>query len=56
VSQDSLDQACADLIEAAKCGGSDDNITALLIRATRPSWKERIFGRLSAQDAQKSST
>jgi protein phosphatase len=56
VKQDSLDQACTDLIEAAKSGGSDDNITALLIRAMRPSWKDRLFGRLSGQDIQKSST
>ncbi len=56
VKQESLDQACADLIEAAKGGGSDDNITALLIRAMRPSWKDRLFGRLSGQDIQKTST
>jgi serine/threonine protein phosphatase PrpC len=53
--QESLDQACSDLIEAAKAGGSDDNITCLLIRATPPSWKDRFFGRLSAA-GQKSST
>ncbi|HYM75927.1 MAG TPA: Stp1/IreP family PP2C-type Ser/Thr phosphatase [Candidatus Dormibacteraeota bacterium] len=56
VSQESLDQACADLIEAAKNGGSDDNITCLLIRAQHPSWKDRVFGRLSGQAGQKSST
>lgn len=55
VNQDSLDQACLDLIEAAKSGGSDDNITCLLIRALHPSWKDRFFGRL-AGPAQKSST
>ena len=55
VNQDSLDKACSDLIEAAKAGGSDDNITCLLIRATPPSWKDRFFGRLSGP-AQKSST
>jgi serine/threonine protein phosphatase PrpC len=53
--QDSLDKACSDLIEAAKAGGSDDNITCLLIRAIPPSWKDRFFGRLSGP-AQKSST
>jgi serine/threonine protein phosphatase PrpC len=56
VKQDSLDQACTNLIEAAKNGGSDDNITCLLIRAVHPSWKDRLFGRLSAQSGQKSST
>ena len=47
VNQDSLERACSDLIEAAKGGGSDDNITCLLIRALHPSWKDRIFGRPS---------
>jgi protein phosphatase len=56
VNQDSLDQACGDLIEAAKSGGSDDNITCLLIRAVHPSWKDRVFGRLSGPGGQKSST
>jgi serine/threonine protein phosphatase PrpC len=37
VNQESIEQACADLIEAAKNGGSDDNITCLLIRAVDPS-------------------
>ncbi len=54
--QDSLEKACEDLIEAAKAGGSDDNITCLLVRATPPSWKDRIFGRLSAQTNPKTST
>lgn len=56
VNQDSLDHACGDLIEAAKSGGSDDNITCLLIRAVHPSWKDRVFGRLSGPGGQKSST
>jgi serine/threonine protein phosphatase PrpC len=56
VNQDSLEQACGDLIAAAKSGGSDDNITCLLIRALHPSWKDRIFGRLPGQAGQKSST
>lgn len=55
VNQESLEKACTDLIEAAKTGGSDDNITCLLIRAMHPSWKDRIFGRLSGP-GQKSST
>jgi len=54
-SQESLDQACLDLIEAAKSGGSDDNITCLLLRAMHPSWKDRILGRI-AGIGQKSST
>ncbi len=37
VNQESLEQACADLIESAKTGGSDDNITCLLVRAVPPS-------------------
>ena len=56
INQDSLEKACSDLIEKAKTGGSDDNITCLLIRATPPSWKDRFFGRLSAHSEQKSST
>ena len=55
VNQESLEQACTDLIEAAKRGGSDDNITCLLLRATPSSWKDRIFGRLPGQADQKSS-
>jgi len=56
VHQESLEQASQDLIEAAKDGKSDDNITCLLIRALHPSWRDRFFGRLSAQGGQKSST
>jgi len=56
INQESLEQACSDLIEAAKSGGSDDNITCLLIRALHPSWKDRLFGRLPGQSGQKSST
>lgn len=56
VGQDSLETACDELIEAAKSGGSDDNITCLLIRATHPSWKDRLFGRLPNHSGQKSST
>jgi len=54
VRQDSLEKACTDLIEAAKAGASDDNITCLLIRAVHPSWKDRLFGRLSPQNSQTS--
>ncbi|HEY3974384.1 MAG TPA: Stp1/IreP family PP2C-type Ser/Thr phosphatase [Candidatus Sulfotelmatobacter sp.] len=56
VNQESLEKACADLIAAAKSGNSDDNITCLLLRAMHPSWKDRIFGRLSGQPGQKTST
>jgi serine/threonine protein phosphatase PrpC len=56
VNQDSLEAACSDLIEAAKSGGSDDNITCLLVRAVHPSWKDRLFGRLPGQGGPKSST
>jgi protein phosphatase len=37
INQESLEQACTDLIEAAKSGGSDDNITCLLVRALHSS-------------------
>ncbi len=56
VNQDSLEQACANLIAAAKSGNSDDNITCLLIRAVHPSWKDRLLGRLSGPGSQKTST
>jgi serine/threonine protein phosphatase PrpC len=42
---ESLDGACDELIEAAKSGSSDDNITCLLIRAVEQTWTGRIFGR-----------
>jgi serine/threonine protein phosphatase PrpC len=38
-----LDRGCEELIEAAKSGGSDDNITCVLIRARMPSRAERVF-------------
>ena len=41
-----LEEACDALIEAAKNGGSDDNITCLLIRAVEQTWGGRIFRRL----------
>jgi serine/threonine protein phosphatase PrpC len=40
-----LDQACDALIAAAKEHGGDDNITCLLIRASKLSWYERLFGK-----------
>ena len=42
----SLEQACDDLIQAAKDGGSDDNITCLLVRAVEQSWRERMVNAL----------
>jgi serine/threonine protein phosphatase PrpC len=42
-----LEHACEDLIQAAKDGGSDDNITCLLVRALQQSWRERMVSRLS---------
>jgi PPM family protein phosphatase len=41
------EQACDDLIEAAKNAGSDDNITCLLLRAAEPSRAHRILNALS---------
>jgi serine/threonine protein phosphatase PrpC len=55
----SLNQACDELIEAAKSGGSDDNITCLLLRAAEQSWGERLIGRLApgrGNHSQQSST
>lgn len=51
-----LERSCENLIEAAKSGGSDDNITCLLLRAREQSWSEQLLGRiLSAKDDQQSS-
>jgi serine/threonine protein phosphatase PrpC len=55
----SLNQACDELIEAAKSGGSDDNITCLLLRAAELSWGERLIERLTpgrGNNSQQSST
>jgi serine/threonine protein phosphatase PrpC len=41
-----LEEACEQLIAAAKQGGSDDNITCLLLRALEQSWQERLRNRL----------
>jgi serine/threonine protein phosphatase PrpC len=56
VTEESLEKACSRLIDAAKTGGSDDNITCLLIRALHSSWKDRFFGRLSVPAGPKTST
>jgi serine/threonine protein phosphatase PrpC len=42
---DNLAKICDDLIQAAKDGGSDDNITCLVVRAAEPSWRDRVFGK-----------
>jgi serine/threonine protein phosphatase PrpC len=49
-----LEQACDELIEAAKSGGSDDNITCMLLRAAERTWQGRLFGRLAASNSQSS--
>ena len=51
-----LEQACEELIEAAKSAGSDDNITCLLLRAVEQTWQGRLFGRLTGNNSQQSST
>lgn len=40
----SLEAACDQLIDLAKAGASDDNITCLLVRAAEQSWYQRLFG------------
>src|SRR5664280_1594625 len=54
-----LEQACDELIELAKAGGSDDNITCLLLRMDEQSWRERLVERLTSSpsnDARRSSS
>jgi serine/threonine protein phosphatase PrpC len=51
-----LEPACEELIEAAKSAGSDDNITCLLLRAVEQTWQGRLFGRLTSNNSQQSST
>jgi PPM family protein phosphatase len=43
----SLEEACAELIELAKTGGSDDNITCLLLRPAEQPWHQRMVDRLT---------
>ena len=43
---ETLEKASEDLIEAAKTGGSDDNITCLLIRMVEQSRAERMLDAL----------
>ncbi len=44
-----LETTCSDLIEAAKTGGSDDNITCLLVKAVEQRWHHRLWGRAHAE-------
>ena len=43
-----LELACDELIGLAKAGGSDDNITCLLLRAEQHSWSQRLIDRLGS--------
>jgi len=45
----SLEKACEELIESAKTGGSDDNITCLLVRTVEQPWHERLVGRFAGR-------
>ena len=47
----SLEKACAELIELAKTGGSDDNITCLLLATTEQPWHQRLVDRLEVAGA-----
>jgi protein phosphatase len=42
----SPEDACKDLIQAAKDAGSNDNITCLVVKAAEPSWSDHILGLL----------
>jgi PPM family protein phosphatase len=46
VANTSPELACEGLIQAAKAGASNDNITCLVLSATEPSWADRMLGRL----------
>ena len=55
----SLNEACEALIEAAKAGASDDNITCVLVRAAEQSWGKRLIDSLTpgrGNHSQQSST
>lgn len=47
-SASSLERACDDLIALAKTGGSDDNITCMLLRAVQQSRRGLVIGWLTA--------
>jgi serine/threonine protein phosphatase PrpC len=42
----SPEKACDDLIQTAKASSSNDNISCLVLRASEPSWSDRMLGRL----------
>jgi protein phosphatase len=42
---ENLEKACDQLIDLAKAGASDDNITCLLVRAVEQSWYKRLLGK-----------
>jgi protein phosphatase len=42
-----LDQACTDLIDAAKAHGGDDNITCILLKMVDRPWYANLFTRFS---------
>jgi serine/threonine protein phosphatase PrpC len=41
-----LEQACGELVKAARDGGGDDNITCLLVRIVNRPWYHSIFNKL----------
>ncbi len=43
-----LQMACEELIQLAKDGKSDDNITCLLVRAAQPWWQRRVVVRFGS--------
>ena len=51
-----LEQSCEELIQTAKSGGSDDNITCLLLRAAEQTWHGRLLGRLGTGNLRQRST
>lgn len=53
---DRLESACDELIALAKGGGSDDNITCLLLRAAKQSWNQRLIGRLGPSSSDEDCT
>jgi len=48
----SPEKACDDLIQTAKASSSNDNISCLVLRATEPSWSDRMLGRLKPRRTQ----
>jgi serine/threonine protein phosphatase PrpC len=46
IASTNLEQACAALIQAAKDGGGDDNITCLLLKIVKRPWYKKILNKL----------